>query len=127
MGIIVTNNIERKIKMDGILEQILSELKEIKQILAKNEAINVFTNNTEDRTMKAKEAAKYAGITEWALRTFTKQGKIKHVMVGNRYIYRKSALDEWLREALETSVKTDEEPTIKGTIRKVSERPIWEK
>lgn len=106
--------------MEGILEQILSELKEIKQVFAENQ-----NNNTDTRkgyinnTMKVKEATGYLGITEWQLRTLAKQGKIKHLRSGNRYLFRRDSLDFWLKEVQEESIKKDDELFEKHGMKKV--------
>lgn len=110
--------------MDGILEQILTELKEIKQILKANEGLYTETNHdiTYHDTMKAKEAAEYLGITADRLRTLSKQGKIKHLKSGNRFLYKRLTLDTWLKETLEASIQKNEEKVGYGRIRKID---IW--
>lgn len=109
--------------MDGLLEQILSELKEIKQLLAKNQGIDVTATKSEliNDTMKSKEAAEYLGITEYRLRTLTKQGEIKHFTAGNRFLYKRKSLDLWLEEIQEASIRKNEEVQGYGKIRRVKE------
>lgn len=45
-------------------------------------------------------AAKMIGICERTLWQLTKDGKIPHVKIGNRTLYRPSDLDEWLMTQL---------------------------
>lgn len=109
--------------MDGILEQIYSELKEIKQLLADNKNIynekpkGQFINNT----MKTKEATEYLGIAEHRLRVLTKQGKIKHFTAGNKFLYKRKALDQWLDEVQEASIVKTEDMETYRRIRRVKE------
>jgi len=108
--------------MDGILEQILTELKEIKQLLSENMGKDTSPTNSAPimNTMKTKEAAEYLGITEWQLRFLTKQGKIQHFKAGNRFLYKRKSLDLWLEKELTSSVEhKDEEDIRPGRIRKI--------
>lgn len=109
--------------MDGILEQIFSELKEIKQLLADNK--NIYNKNSNgqfiDNTMKIKDAAEYLGIAEHRLRLLTKQGEIKHFTAGNKFLYKRKALDQWLDEVQEASIVKKEDMEIYGKIRKIKE------
>jgi len=109
--------------MEGILEQILSELKDIKQLLAKTYGLNNEPSKDElkNDTMKTKDAAKYLGIAESRLRALTKQGKIKHIKAGNRYLYKRKSLDSWLEEIQEASVLKSEGEMGYGKIRKINE------
>jgi excisionase family DNA binding protein len=110
--------------MDGILEQILSELKEIKLLLKENMGKDTSTTNNTPvmNTMKTKEAAEYLGITEWQLRILTKQGKIQHFKAGNRFLYKRKSLDLWLENELASSVKHEDEEEIgPGRIRRIKE------
>jgi excisionase family DNA binding protein len=92
--------------MDGILEQILIELKEIRKLLIENK--NVCDPNFNGRlvndTMTTKEAAEYLGIAVSRVRILAKQGKIKHFMAGNKRLYKKKSLDQWLEEVQEYSI-----------------------
>lgn len=109
--------------MDGLLEQILSELKEIKQLLANSQGVKTTSNKSEfiNDTIKTKEAAAYLGITEYRLRTLTKQGEIKHFTAGNRFLYKRKSLDMWLEEIQEASVNKNEEIMGFGRVRRVKE------
>ena len=110
--------------MDGILEQILAELKEIKQLLSENRGAETLTTNSTPavNTMKTKEAAEYLGITEWRLRLLSKQGKIQHFRAGNRFLYKRKSLDLWLENELACSVEQKEEEDFSpGRIRRIKE------
>jgi excisionase family DNA binding protein len=109
--------------MDGILEQILSELKEIKQLLADNNGLQGRTVKSEitNDTLKTKEAAKYLGIAEHRLRVLTKQGKIKHFTAGNKYLFKRISLDQWLDEVQESSINKSIETDDYGKIRRIKE------
>jgi len=104
--------------MDGILEQILSELKEIKQLLLKNKGLDSGINNSDSyrETMQFKEASEYLGITKSRIRTLAINGEIKHFKVGNRYLFKRKALDEWLEEVQEASIVKET-----GKIRRIKE------
>lgn len=109
--------------MDGILEQILAELKEIKQLRSENTSKDTLVANSAPvmNTMKTKEAAEYLGITEWQLRILTKQGKIQHFKAGNRFLYKRKSLDLWLENELISSVEhKDAEDIRKGQIEYVT-------
>lgn len=56
--------------MDGVLEQILAELKDIKQLIATSQGSNIAAIKVESvhDTMKTKEAAEYLGIALHRLR-----------------------------------------------------------
>lgn len=80
----------------------------------------IISSEPAERTFKRKQAAEYLQITENALYTATRQGKVKHLKSGNRYLYRKSALDEWIKEELQKSIKIEEtEQSQYGKLRKV--------
>lgn len=107
--------------MDGILEQILTELKEIKQILKAKEGLCDETNLGKPfhDTMNVKEAAEYLGITADRLRTLSKQGKIRHLKAGNRFLFKRVSLDAWLKETLEASIQKSEVKVGNGRIRRI--------
>lgn len=110
--------------MDGMLEQILAELKEIKQLLLENKGVEILSTSSAPamNTMKTKEAAEYLGITEWRLRLLSKQGKIQHFKAGNRFLYKRKSLDLWLENELANSVEQKEEEDIRaGRIRRIKE------
>lgn len=107
--------------MEGILEQILSEMKEIKQLLKNNQNglyENYGTNQSTNTTMTIKEAAKYLGVSHWMLSMQCKQNKIKHFKAGRKFLFRKDTLDTWLREIQEKSIIAEKEPSS-NVIRKI--------
>ncbi len=107
--------------MDGILEQILSELKEIKQLLQTNQGINIESAkaNYSNDTMRTKEAAEYLGIPEQRLRTLSKQGAVRHFKIGKRFLYKKKSLDLWLEETQNASIQEQDDDIGYGRIRKI--------
>lgn len=46
--------------------------------------------------MNVKEAAPYIGASEYKLREMARQKAIPHYRVGNRIMFRKVTLDEWI-------------------------------
>lgn len=50
--------------MEGIMEQILAELKEIRHLFAENQGNNISNSRYVNTTIISKEAAEYLGITE---------------------------------------------------------------
>ena len=109
--------------MDGILEQILAELKEIKELLADRNGLHFesTTDKLTNDTMKSKEAAEYLGIAEYRLRVLTKQGKIRHFTAGNKYLYKRRTLDQWLEDVQAASIIKAEDSNALGKIRKVQD------
>lgn len=79
----------------------------------------VNVEKTPDKTFKPKEAAEHLGITEHRIRTLAKQGKLKHFRAGNRYLFRKSDLDEWIKEVTADSLKEPEPENEYGKLRRV--------
>lgn len=79
------------------------------EIIEENKTNVVISDPKEEKqfkdTMLLKEAAEYLGISQYALRTATLSKEVKHLKIGNRYVYKKEALDEWVRENLEKSVE----------------------
>lgn len=47
-------------------------------------------------TMKAKDAAEYLGCSYWLLLELVKKKEIPCVLMGNRKLFRKETLDQWL-------------------------------
>ena len=88
------------------------------------DGINNQSNKKEeslDKTFKLKEAAEYLQITPYRIRTLVKQGKLKHFRAGNRYLFRKSSLDEWIKEETEKSIKKTEPDNQYGKLRKIKD------
>lgn len=92
--------------MDGVLEQILVELKEIRLLLsAERENTDVADNGSMKKdTMTVKDAAEYLGITEFRLRTLTNQKAIRHFKAGKKFLYKRKSLDLWMEEVQAESV-----------------------
>jgi len=93
--------------MDGVLEQILIEIKEIKQLLAdeRNDSYSTVSVPLQNNTMNVKEAAQYLGITEFRLRALTAQGEIRHFKAGMKFLYKRKTLDLWLEEVQNKSTR----------------------
>ena len=51
-----------------------------------------------------------------------KRGNLEHLKVGNRFLFRRSALDKWARQQEENSVKKEDINSQYGKLRKQSER-----
>jgi excisionase family DNA binding protein len=73
-------------------------------------------------TITAREAAEYLGISYWKLLQLVKVGKIPHIRLPGRVLFRRKTLDEWMEEQERISVRTEEKMEQKGKIRKL--RPI---
>lgn len=73
-------------------------------------------------TITAREAAEYLGISYWKLLQLVKAGKIPHIRLPGRVLFRRKTLDEWMEEQERISVRTEEKMEQKGKIRKL--RPI---
>lgn len=59
--------------------------------------------------MKVAEAAKYAGISQYAMRMLIKQGKIAHVVVGDRiFLISQAAIDDYIKQSEANSIKKEE-------------------
>lgn len=70
-------------------------------------------------TMQAREAAQYLGISYWKLLEYAKAGKIPHVRLPGKLLFRRESLDRWLEEQEQASVIHEPEP-VPGRIRKLS-------
>lgn len=77
--------------------------------------------NSINKTFKPKEAAEYLDVSEYRIRISAKQGKLKHFRVGNRYLFRKCDLDEWIKEETEKSIVKEKHDNQYGKLRKVTE------
>lgn len=69
-------------------------------------------------TMQTKPAAEYLGLSYWKLLELVKAGKVPHIRVGGRILFRRESLDKWLEEQEETSVRKEPESTS-GKIRRL--------
>ena len=84
--------------VDGIFEII--EANKINVVISDSKEEKQFKD-----TMLLKEASEYVGVSQYALRTATLSKEVKHLKIGNRYVYKKETLDEWVRAKLEKSVE----------------------
>lgn len=55
-------------------------------------------------TIGSKEAATYVGMSYWKLLEEAKAGRIPHIRVGSRVLFRRHSLDLWLDEREKESV-----------------------
>lgn len=69
-------------------------------------------------TMQTKPAAEYLGISYWKLLELVKAGKVPHIRVGGRILFRRESLDKWLEEQEATSVRKEPE-SRPGKIRRL--------
>jgi excisionase family DNA binding protein len=56
-------------------------------------------------TLKAREAARYLGISYWKILDMAKKSEIPHVRVGKIVLFRRETLDHWLAQQEAASVK----------------------
>ena len=56
-------------------------------------------------TLKAKEAAAYLGVSYWLLLEMAKRGEVPHIRAGKLVLFRKEALDDWMRQQEQLSVR----------------------
>lgn len=71
-------------------------------------------------TVKAKDAAKYLGISYWLLLEMTKRNEIPYIPCGSRKLFRQESLDKWMQEQeLKTSTTLEDGDNQYGTLRKV--------
>lgn len=82
---------------------------------------NVVVEKTPDKTFKLNEAAEYLQVTRNMIYTLARQGKIKHFRAGNRYLFRKCDLDEWIKEETEKSIVKEKHDNQYGKLRKITE------
>lgn len=68
-------------------------------------------------TLPAKPAARYLGISYWKLLELVRVGKIPHIRVGGRILFRKEGLDRWLEEQEAASIRKEE--PLSGRIRRL--------
>lgn len=54
-------------------------------------------------TLNSREAAEYLGISYWLLLEMVKREKINPIRCGGRYLFRQSALDDWMTKQEEAS------------------------
>jgi len=61
-------------------------------------------------TMPARQAAGYVGISYWKILELAKAGRIPHVKLDGRLLFRRESLDRWLTEREAASLKKELEP-----------------
>jgi excisionase family DNA binding protein len=59
----------------------------------------------ERSTLKAREAAAYLGVSYWLLLEMAKRGEVPHIRAGKLVLFRKEALDDWMRQQEQLSVR----------------------
>lgn len=59
----------------------------------------------ERSTLKAREAAAYLGVSYWLLLEMAKRGEVPHIRAGRLVLFRKEALDDWMRQQEQLSVR----------------------
>ena len=59
----------------------------------------------ERSTLKAKEAAAYLGVSYWLLLEMAKRGEVPHIRAGKLVLFRKEALDDWMRQQEQLSIR----------------------
>lgn len=68
-------------------------------------------------TMPAKRAAEYVGISYWKLLELAKAGKVPHIRLDGRLLFRRESLDNWLADREAASLRREPEPA--GKIRRL--------
>lgn len=69
-------------------------------------------------TMTAKPAAQYVGISYWKILELAKAGRVPHVRIDGRILFRRESLDQWLAAQEQASLKKAEpEPAVRGVRR----------
>ena len=59
----------------------------------------------ERSTLKAREAAAYLGVSYWLLLEMAKRGEVPHIRAGRLVLFRKEALDDWMRQQEQLSIR----------------------
>ncbi len=59
----------------------------------------------ERSTLKAREAAAYLGVSYWLLLEMAKRGEVPHIRAGRLVLFRKEALDAWMRQQEKLSIR----------------------
>jgi excisionase family DNA binding protein len=59
----------------------------------------------ERSTLKAREAAAYLGVSYWLLLEMAKRGEVPHIRAGRLVLFRKEALDAWMRQQEQLSIR----------------------
>ena len=61
------------------------------------------------QTMSVKEAALYLGVSKDIIYELTRKKNIPHLRLGRRILFRKNALDIWMREMEKSSLKVEKD------------------
>ncbi|MBE2973391.1 helix-turn-helix domain-containing protein [Bacillus megaterium] len=61
------------------------------------------------QTMSVKEAALYMGVSKDTIYELTRKKNIPHLRLGRRILFRKNALDIWMREMEKSSLKVEKD------------------
>ncbi len=84
--------------MGNPFEDLMRELVEVKQLLKQqSEEIRELRGVESDRRMFLEEAAEYLGIAKPTLYLYLSKKKIKHSKTGNKVIFWKSDLDNYIK------------------------------
>ncbi|WP_226897345.1 helix-turn-helix domain-containing protein [Priestia megaterium] len=59
--------------------------------------------------MSVKEAALYMGVSKDTIYELTRKKNIPHLRLGRRILFRKNALDIWMREMEKSSLKVEKD------------------
>ncbi|MFL0196964.1 excisionase family DNA-binding protein [Clostridium sp. WILCCON 0269] len=70
-------------------------------------------------TMKAKDAAKYIGISYWLILEMAKRHEIPYISCGRKKLFRKESLDKWMEEKEKASTAVEDRDNSYGTLRKI--------
>lgn len=54
---------------------------------------------------EGQEAAAYLGVSYWLLLEMAKRGEVPHIRAGKLVLFRKEALDDWMRQQEQLSVR----------------------
>jgi excisionase family DNA binding protein len=85
----------------------------------KENALNALRVILPRTTLKAKEAAKYLGISYCKLLELAKSRKIPHIRAGSRVLFRKESLDRWMTDQETSSLSSDDIQGTYGTLRRL--------
>lgn len=70
-------------------------------------------------TMRAKAAAEYIDVSYWKLLELAKAGRIPHIRIDGRILFRREVLDKWLEQQEQASLKQAESEPAQGKIRRL--------
>ena len=60
------------------------------------------------RTMTAKQAANYLGVSYWKLLDLVKKGQIRHIKIGKKLLFTEERVWEFIEKCESKSIKTEE-------------------